>query len=143
MKKILIAGAVALLALGPAAAASAAPEPKVLGACVPKHTKSGFWVMERGNLADSRYGACPSKGSGKASKVTLITLSGWMPNRIVFKRSDETETCTKVAATSSTWTFGCISVPVPSPTPTGTPTPTVSPSPTLPPASPSPTPSAT
>lgn len=143
MKKIAILAAVALLALAPSAtAASAAPEPKMIGACVPKNTKAGFWVLERRNLSQSRHGACPSRGSGKATKVTLITFPGWMPQRIVFQRSTEVETCNKVSMTSTTWTYGCIKVPVPvaSPSPSPSSPPPVSPSPTFPPATPPATP---
>lgn len=125
MRKILAIVAVALLALatvGAAVAAAAPVEPaKAYGVCVHKSTGVPR-VLERNNLAKSVHGKCKSS----ERRITLPSVTGLSPAKLVFRRAAETETCTRVSATASTWTFSCASVAIPSPSPSATPSATPS-----------------
>lgn len=121
MRKILIIAAAALLAIVTAgiAFAAATTEPaKSYGGCVSRST--GYLrILERNNLAASAAGKCRAT----ERRITLPSVTGLAPGRLVFRRGPVTETCTRASATASTWTFGCASV-------TATPSPSASPTPT-------------
>lgn len=141
MRKFFAVVAAALLGLavvGPVAATALAAEPApAYGLCVNKNTGL-VRALERNNLASSRNGKCRTT----ERKITVPSVTGLAPSKLVFKRGASTETCSRSSATTTTWTFTCVSVPVPSPSASPTP-PAPSPSPTFPPPSPTLTPSAT
>ncbi|WP_062441215.1 hypothetical protein [Herbidospora daliensis] len=118
MKKILALVAVAVLGLafiGPAVASAADPEPaKSYGVCVSKAT-GDLRALERNRLPKSVYGKCQSS----ETRITLPSVTGVTPARLVFRWPAETWSCPRVAAatTSTVWTFSCTSTPVPSPSP--------------------------
>lgn len=116
MRKILALVATAILGLtiiGPAVASAAAPEPaKSYGVCASKST-GALRVLERNRLPKSVFGKCKTT----ETRITLPSVSGVIPGKLVFRWPAETWTCPQVSAatTVNTWTFSCTSAPVASP----------------------------
>jgi hypothetical protein len=129
MRRILMIVAGALLAAaavlaGASASTSAPAEPaKAYGLCV-SHSTGYVRALERNTLGKSAVGACHPKTE---TKITVPSVSGLAPGRLVFKEGLQTKTCTPAAATTRTWTFICTTTstattsPSPSPSPSATP----------------------
>lgn len=121
MRKFLAAfGAAFLLfaCFAPMAGSAATVEPaKSYGLCVSKAT--GYTrALERTHLASSAAGKCKST----ETKIVLPSVTWPGPSKLVFVRTvptgTATETCSRKAATTSTWTYSCTTVVVaPSPSP--------------------------
>jgi len=119
VRKLLAAlvAAVLMFAVVGSVATAATTEPaRSYGGCV---GSTGYLrILEKTNLAKSAVGACKKT----ETKITLPSVTGLSPSKLVFVRTvpagTATETCARKSATSSTWTYTCSTVVVvPSPSP--------------------------
>lgn len=119
MRRVLAALAALVLVLvtvGSVATAATSEPAKSYGGCVSKST--GYLrILERTHLASSAAGKCKDKTE---TKITFPSVTGLSPSKVAFVRGALTDTCTRKAATASTWTFNCVTgatPPTPSPSP--------------------------